>query len=153
MATVKEQVIINTLADEFRNVEGIKNAYNFAENPDTLSNSQLPAVMFYPEQFTAQQKAHHNVHQNEIAVAAILFVAPRLDMGGRLKFLENAAMPYMYKTRSHFQTAPVIQSLLALGMTQATISQGMYGAGGPLLTHNGIQYIGIVFRWTFIEIN
>lgn len=153
MATVKEQVIINTLADEFRNVSGIKNAFDFAENPDTLNNSQLPAVMFFPAQFTSQQKAHHNVHRNEFEIAAILFVATRMDKGGRLKFLENDAMPFMYKTRQHFQSASVITRLLALGLTQATISSGLYGAGGPLLTHNGVEYIGIVFRWTFIEIN
>lgn len=153
MATVKEQTIINILADEFRNVSGIKNAYDFAENPDTLSNSQLPAVLFFPAQFITQQKAHHNVYQNEFEVAGILFVATRLDMGGRLKYLENAAMPFMYKVRQHFQTASVITRLLALGLTQATIASGIYGAGGPLLTHNGVEYIGIIFRWTFIEIN
>ena len=141
------------MASEFRSIEGVNVAFNFAENPDTLNKAQLPAALFFPAQFQSQQKAHHNIHRNIIEIAAILFISTRQDRGGRLKFLENAALPFSYKVRKHFQQDSVIKTLLALGLTQATIVSGNYGAGGPLLTHNGVEYIGLIFRWTFIEMN
>lgn len=152
MIAVTEQQIINTLAAQARQISGVKNAYGFAELPDNLSTAQLPALLMYPAGFDSSAKAHHNVHQNILDIMGILFVAPRSSMGGTLKYLENAAMPFMFKFRQHFQTSTTISALLALGLTQATILSGRYGAGGPLLTMNGVEYIGIIFRWQFYEI-
>jgi hypothetical protein len=154
MATrANEAAIINRMATEFASISGIKNAFPFAENPDTLTNSQLPAVVFFPAQFTSGLAAHHNRHRNEFEFVAVVFVAPRTDLGGRLKYLENKAMPYMGKVREHFQKEATIQALLRTGgMTNVTLFTGTYGVGGNLLTHNGIEYIGCIFRWTLVEI-
>jgi hypothetical protein len=152
MGAIKEQTIINQVATEFRSISGIKNAYNFAENPDTLSVAQLPAALFIPAGFDSIPKAHHNVHLNEIEVKGVLFVAPRQSKGGKLKFIENAAMPFLFLVRDKFQTEATIKNLLGLGLTQAAIVSGKYGAGGVLLTHNDIEYIGIIFTWNFIEV-
>lgn len=154
MATrTREQNLINTLAGEFRQISGIKNAYNFAENPDTLSDSQLPAVLFVPTNFDASLKAHHGRHKNDIVITAVLFVAPRMSSGGKLKFIENAAMPFLGKVREHMQTEASIISRFAVGsLTSVTSFTGAYGAGGTFLTHNGIPYIGIVFVFNFTEI-
>lgn len=153
MATIKEQTLINQLATEFESIDGITTTFGFAQNPDVLSNAQLPAVVFVPVGFDSSHRIHHNVHHNEIEVAGILFVSPREAQGGRLKFLENEAMPFLFKVRSQFQQAAVITRLLNLGLTQANLLSGRYGAGGPLLTYAGIEYIGIIFRWNFIEVN
>jgi hypothetical protein len=153
MATIKEQTLINELATEFAAIDGIKVTFGFAQNPDALKRAQLPAVILFPESFTSAPKAHHNLHRNELNITGMLFVAERMSSGGKLKFLENAALPFMYKVRWHFQQHAVIQNLLSLGLTQAMIVSGEYGAGGPYLTYADVPYIGIVFRWTFIEIN
>lgn len=154
MARATEESIINRMATEFGTIDGIKNAYGFADNPDGLTNSQLPAVILFPASFESELKAHHNRHRNQFNFVALLFVAPRTDRGGSLKFLENEALPYMGKVRSHFQQEAVIQRMFNTGnMTNVTTFTGTYGAGGQLLTYNGIEYIGCIFRWTFVEIN
>jgi hypothetical protein len=153
MATIKEQTLINQLATEFDSIDGIETTFGFAQNPDVLSNAQLPAVVFVPVGFDSTPKAHHNVHQNEIEIAAVLFVAPRESQGGRLKFLENDAMPFLFKVRNQFQQSAVITRLLALGLTQSNIISGRYGVGGTLLSYAGVEYIGCIFRWTFVEVN
>lgn len=152
-ALVTEQRLINRLSEDFLTIDGIARAYSFANNPDTLSESQLPAVLFVPTAFTSEAKAHFNFSKNEIEVTAIVFVAPRQSAGGRLKYLENRAIPLLGKIRTKFQTESVIRALLALGLVNATTFTGTYGAGGPLLTHNGIEYIGCIIRWTFVEIS
>ena len=153
MARASEQAIINELATQFESISGIKNAFPFASNPDTLTNSQLPAVIFFPAQFESRLAAHHNRHRNEFEVVAVLFVATRQDRGGRLKYLENEAIPFLGKVREHFQQASVVESLLQTGgMTNVTLFTGTYGVGGNLLTHNDIPYIGVIFRWTLVEL-
>lgn len=152
MARIREQALINQLADEFRSIAGIENAFDFATNPDNLTDAMLPAVAFVPTTFNASLMGHHGVHRNEIEIVAVLFVATRQSSGGKLKYIENRAMPFMSKVRDKFQDDNVTQRLLALGnLTRATEFTGAYGAGGTLLTFNGIEYIGCIFRWTFIE--
>lgn len=153
MASVKEQSIIDQLATEFASVAGIKTTYGFAQNPDTLTNVALPAIVFVPINFDSSTKGHHNIHQNEINIAGVLFVSPRQSQGGTLRYLENDAMPFLFKGRQRFQDSAVIRRLLELGLTQAAIVSGQYGAGGPLLTFDSVEYIGIIFRWTFVEVN
>lgn len=153
MASVKEQSIINQLASQCESIDGIRTSYGFAQNPDVLTRAALPAIVFVPISFESQAKGHHNVHQNVLNISGILFVSERQAQGGTLRYLENDALPFMYKFRSHFQQDAVIRSLLGLGLTQATIVAGNYGAGGPLLTWGEVPYIGVVFRWTFVEVN
>jgi hypothetical protein len=154
MATrLREENLIDELASQFRQISGIKNAYDFAANPDTLTNAQLPAVLFMPTEFDSGLRAHHNRHRNQVEITAVLFVTPRESMGGSLKFIENAAIPYLSKIRQHFQTKSVIQSLFRVGnLTEVTSFSGTYGAGGLFLTHNGVEYLGCILRWQFIEI-
>jgi hypothetical protein len=154
MALTKEADIINHLATEFAKIDGIKTTFGFAQNPDALKQAQLPAVVFIPESFKSGLRAHHNRHQNELNITGILFVAPRESRGGKLKFIENATIPFMYSVRKHFQTESVMKGMLALGgLTQAGIVSGEYGVGGNYLNYSGIEHIGLIFRWTFIEIN
>ena len=153
MADLAEQTIINNLAAQVRSIEGVKNAYDFAKNPDSLNNAQLPAMAFWPN-FEAEPKGHFNLWRNQFNVVGSLYVAPR-QSGGRLKFLENSAMPFGFKFRQKFQNESVIQSLLGTGtgISQAWLISGNYGAGTPQLTYSGIEYIGWVFTWRFLEIN
>ena len=153
MSRASEQGIINQMATEFAAIDGIKNAFGFADNPDTLTNSQLPAVLFFPASFESSLRAHHNRNRNIFEFVAVLFVTPRQDRGGHLKFLENAAMPFLGKVRTRFQTEAVIQRLLQTGnMTSVNTFTGTYGVGGQLLTFNGIEHIGCIFRWNLVEI-
>ena len=154
MATrIREENLINQLASEFRQISGIKNAYSFAENPDTLSDAQLPAVLFVPTIFDSALFAHHGINKNEIEITAALLVIPRESMGGRLKFIENAAIPFLPAIRSHFQQESVIKNLFSVGnLTSVTSFTGSYGVGGLFLTHNGVAYVGCVLKWNFKEI-
>jgi hypothetical protein len=154
MATrTAEENLIDQLATEVEAIDGIESTYGFAQNPDTLSNAQLPAALFLPIKFNAELKAHHNHHRNEIQITCVLFVAQRQTAGAKLKYLENRAIPFLSKFRARFQTEAVIQRLLAVGnLTTVTTFSGTYGAGGTYLTHNGIEHIGCIFTWTFIEI-
>ena len=153
MARVREEDLIDTLASEFRQISGIKNAYNFAENPDTLTDSQLPAVLFVPTSFDSELFAHHGRYKNEILITAVLFVTPRQSSGGKLKFIENAAMPFLSKVREHMQSEASILNRFSVGsLTKVTSFTGAYGAGGNFLIHDGIPYIGVVFQFSFTEI-
>lgn len=149
-----EQTIINNLAAQIRSIAGVKNAYDFAQNPDNLTSAMLPALLMYPSEFTSETKGHRNLWRNEIVIRGILYVADRQSRGGSLKFLENAAMPFGFLFRQRFQTASVIEGLLGTdtGVTEAFLRSGNYGAGGALLTHNSKEYIGWVFNWRFKEI-
>lgn len=143
-----DATFINKLANHFGAIAGIKKAYAFAENPDTLNNADLPCVMFYPQQFTHEPLAHHNRWKTDQIIRAVLFVAPRESSGGRLKFLENAAIPFGNLVRTKFEDATVITDLLSVGQggtTRAWLSDGRYGAGLPELIFNGIPYVGWVF--------
>ena len=151
-ANIKEQDIIDRLATDFAAIDGINKTYGFAQNPDTLTNAQLPAVVFVPTAFSSDLYAHHNFHKNDIEITAIIFVTARQTAGGSLKFIENRAMPFLGKVRTKFQTEAVIKALLAMGLTKAYTFSGTYGSGGQFLTFNGIEYIGVVVKFTFTEI-
>lgn len=154
MATVTEQDLINKIAEiEIASVGGIKHSYGYAENPTSLTNAQLPAVLHYQPRFESTLKAHHNLHRNEFTVNSLLLVTPRQSLGGKLQFLENQTIPFLAKWRVAFQTDANIRSLLELGLHKAYEFTGQYGAGGTLLTHNDIEYIGCIFTFTFTEMN
>ena len=151
-ALAKEQQVITKMAGYFQAIDGIRRAYPFAENPDSLSEAQLPAALFVPTAFVSEPRAHHNFWNNNIEVTVPVFVAPRQPAGGRLKFIENRAIPLLGKIRTQFEAASVIRDILTLGFLRYTFN-GTYGAGGALLTHNGIEYIGCIIRFTFVEIS
>lgn len=158
MATqVTDEMLINKLASIERGISGVKKAYDFAENPDNLTNQVLPAALHYPIGFDSEQAAHFNVWRNALQMRTVLFVAPRQDKGGTLKFLENDAMPFLYKWRKEFQLETNVRDLLSLGLVKAFISRGRYGAGnaasaaGQALIFNGIPYIGCIFDFDFVE--
>jgi hypothetical protein len=153
MARADETRIINRLATEFAAVDGIRNAYGFADNPDSLNRTQLPAVVFIPARFVSGPKAHPKLFKNEFEIVAVVLVAERESMGGRLKYLENAALPFLGKVRKHFQNSAVVDRLFRTGnFTNVMQFEGTYGAGGNLLTYNGIEYIGCIFTWNLVEI-
>lgn len=153
MATVSEERVFNKIADIENTIDGVKRSFGYAQNPTSLNNAQLPAVLHFQPSFTSGLKAHHNLHRNVFTIQSILYVLPRQAQGGKLGFLENAAIPFMKKWRAAFQDDTNIRSLLALGLTEAYEFSGQYGAGGTLLTHNDIEYIGCVFTFEYSEIN
>lgn len=148
-----ESQIIDKIAEIEGGIAGIKNSYSAYANPDILSTAQLPCVLHYPPSFTSEPGGHYNRWTNTISIVSILLVLPRQDKGGKLKYLENAAMPFLSLWRTKFQDASIIKQLLALGSSTAKgfLVSGEYGAGGNLLTHNSIEYIGCVFRYEFKE--
>lgn len=147
-----EADIINQVAAQERGIAGVKNSYNFATNPDVLQNAMLPAVIHYSPNFTTELRAHHNAWANTINVTSILCVAPREGQGAKLKFLENDAIPYGQKWRTQFQLNSVITTLLTnTASVKAFLTSGAYGAGGALLTVGGIEYIGWIFSFGFVN--
>lgn len=144
-----EATIIEQIAAQERQITGVKNSYGFAENPDILHPAMLPAVIHYFPRFDVEPWAHHNVWRNTMVLRSLLFVAPRESSGGKLKFLDNAAIPFGNLWRERFQTSTVISSLLTnIGATRAFLVSGEYGVGGLELTYNGIEFIGWVFTFS-----
>lgn len=153
MAIVNEENVINAIALIERGIDGVKNSYEFGQNPTSLTNAKLPAVMHYQSEFRSDLFGHHNVHKNSFIMQSILLVAPRQSSGGKLGFLENKAIPFLKKWRVAFQTEANVRTMLNLGLTKAYTFTGQYGAGGTLLTHNDIEYIGVVFTFELVEHN
>lgn len=154
MATAtKEEVLINQIATEASAISGITRTYGFAQNPDTLSNAQLPALLLVPKSFESSLVMHHNIRGATISVNGALFVATRSTAGGTLRYIENRAIPFLGKFRDRFRSEQTTKNLFNVGnLTKVTDFTGVYGAGGPLLTMNGVEYIGCVFTWTFREV-
>ena len=152
MALLAEQTITNQLASLERSIVGVKNSYDYSQNPDSLSTAMLPAVIHYIPEFSSSLKAHHNVWANNFIVRSILFVAPRQSSGGQLKFLENQAIPFGAKWRDKFQADANLDTLFSNlpGTVKVFLKSGNYGAG-ELLSIGGIDYIGFVFQFDVVE--
>ena len=142
---------INKLADHFGDINGVKTAYGFSENPLILANEALPAIVFYPSEGTQEHKAFHNRHTNETIIRGSFMVVPQFSAGGDLRFLENTALVYPDRMRSKFQTESVIKDILGLGYQFFNFERWEYGAGGNLLTYKDTPYIGFVLTWVFRE--
>lgn len=147
---VTEKDIINKLAEQVAEIEGIQNAYPFAENPASMQDSMMPAVVFYPRRSRHQRKGHHNVWTNTIEIRGLLFVTKRMTAAGDIKIIENRALIFPQRFRQKFQTDSVIRDLLNLGVQKADFVECSYGSGGPL-TYMGTEYIGFVLEWEFGE--
>ena len=152
MAALTEEQIINGIAKWERSIEGVRNSYDYARNPDSLTG-QTPCVVHIPVSFASENRAHHNVWTNAIVMESVLFVSERMNKAGTLKYLENDALKFGYLWRHKFQTESVISDLFTStsNTVRVFLRAGEYGAGGTTLSHNGIQYIGWVFRWEFKE--
>ena len=146
---VTEEQIINRLAAHCATIEGVRNSYPFAENPDGLVAANVPAFIFFPAESQHESKAHFNVWTNTFNITGILFVISRMDKGGNLRFIENDAIPFMQRIRAKFQERAVYEDLLSLGLQKAPLSSMKYGAGGALLTYNSTPYVGIICQWQF----
>ena len=147
-----EETVINQIAAQERAIAGIKNSYAYATNPDTLPSQELPAVIHFSPTFSCDLRANFNVWKNDIGLRSVLFVSPRADSGGKLKYVENAAIPFGQKWRDRFQDGTVINSLMTnIVGVKIFLAGGDYGAGGNLLTFGGTEYIGWVFKWTIVS--
>ena len=147
-----EEVAINQIAIYEREIDGIANSYDYAKNPDSLTSAMLPAVIHYVPSFTVEPRAHYNVWANSIALTSILFVLPRESVGGKLKFLENEAIPFGAKWRAKFQDDTVIKALLSnMGAVKFFLKSGAYGAGGTLLNYSSTDFVGWVFNWDIVN--
>src|SRR3972149_3520715 len=133
---------INEIAAQERAIAGVKNSYNYARNPDSLTSNLLPAVIHYIPSFTSEPRGHHNVWKDALTFQSILLVMPREMQGGKLRFIENAAIPYGQKWRDRFHTESVINTLLTnTGSVRAFLTGGDYGAGGPV-SFMGTEFVG-----------
>ena|SRR3990167_7299698 len=150
---ISEETIINKIAGYERSIDGIRNSYNYADNPDNLSTAMLPAVVHIPSQFEAETRAHHNIWTNEVTILSVLLVAEMKSKGGTLRFLENSALRYGKLWRAKFQTESVINDIFSStgATTKVYLTKGTYGAGDIFRTYNGIPYIGWVFTFQFKE--
>lgn len=144
---VTEEQIINKLAEHAGTIEGVRNSYSFAQNPDGLVAANVPAFVFFPAEAQMQERGHFNFWTNTYNITGILFVISRMDKGGNLRFIENDAIPFMQRIRAKFQDRTVYEDLLSLGLQKATLTNLRYGAGGALLTYNSTPYVGIICQW------
>ena len=141
-----ESNAIGLVSAQEASIAGVKNSFGFAQNPDSLSSAMLPAVIHYFPRFDSERWADHNLWKNVLTLRSVLFVAPRESSGGKLKYLENAAMPFGYLWRQKFQTETVIRSLLQdMDATKFWLVSGEYGVGGLDLTYGSTEYIGWIF--------
>ena len=142
-----EEKIINKLARDCRAIDGITNAFDFAQNPQSLSG-KTPCVVFYPFDLQSERKAHPNRWMNTIGIRGLLFVTERMSKAGTLKYIENEALVFPGRFRAKFQTASVYNDYLSLGVQVADMSRMQYGAG-DLLHYMGTDYVGFIIDWEF----
>lgn len=144
--------IINQVAAQERAISGIKNSYNFAANPDSLLTASLPAVIHYSPGFELESAGHYNLWKTSIVVRSILFVLPRELHGGKLKFVENAAIPFGQSWIDKFTNSTIISTLLTnTGAQKAFLTSGTYGVGGEELTFGATEFVGWVFQFDFLR--
>ena len=150
---VTEQAVVNQIAAQERAIASVRSSFDYAQNPNTLADAQLPAVVHIVSNFTSELRGHHNLWRNSYNVLSILFVKPRLLDGGQLKFLENEAIPFGEKWRTRFQTDSVIDTLFSQLSNTAKVFlvSGEYGAGGEMLTYGGREFFGWVFKFQIDE--
>jgi hypothetical protein len=145
---VTEEQLINQLAAHCREIDGIKNAYGFASNPDELPVGVLPAILFYPRMGEQERKAHPNRWTNSITIDGLLFVTQRMQFGGNMRFIENAVLPFAQRFRQKFQEYDTINAYQQIGAQVADFKRYAYTSGG-LLMYMDIQYVGYVLTWEF----
>ena len=139
--------MINSIAAQEAAIAGVKASYGFAQNPDSITIGMLPCVLHYPPLFTSEPRAFHNVWKNVITVTSILFVTTRQGAGGKLRFIENAALPFGQLWRIRFQTDSVVSGLLSsVGAVKCFLEEGRYGVGGENLTFGDTEFVG----WNFL---
>lgn len=149
---IKIEQIVNKIAEYERSIGGVKDSFDFARNPDVIHSAMLPCVLHYVPGYETDPTAHHNVWQMEWTVRSILLVKETTSQGGTLKFLENSALPYGNKWAEKFTDENVITDLFGAGgggTVRAFLASAQYGAGGPLLTHSEMPYIGWVITFGF----
>lgn len=149
MAFTDEQCV-NSIAGYERSIAGVRESYNFAKNPNNLT--ALPAVVHFPGSFTSKPRAHYNVWENTLNITSVVFVAPRQLQGGNLAYIENEALPYADKWRAKFQDETVLRDMLSTtGAVRCWLASGTYSVGAPLLQFAGIDYIGWVMQFQFVN--
>ena len=146
-----EKEAIDRIAAQERSIQGIANSYPYAENPDSLNNA-LPAVIHFIPSFTSTQRGFHNLWANTLVFNSVIFVIPRDAGGGKLRYIENAAIPFGQKWRDKFQDDTVITNLLSgLAGVKVFLTGGQYGAGGNLLTYAATEYCGWIMTWEIVN--
>ena len=146
-----EQDIIEQVALIERSIPGIKQSYGYSQNPDNIVGL-MPCVLHYIPSVKITPRALHNIWANQVNLTSIVTVTSRQVQGGRLKYLENAAIPYMQAWRTAFQDNTNLTNLLAAtGSVKCFLTNLSYGAGGQLLTVGGIETIGVIASFVFLN--
>ena len=146
-----EATAINAIATQEASISGVTASFPYAQNPDSLNNV-LPAVIHFIPSFTSTPRAFHNVWANSMVFQSVLFVMPRDAGGGKLRYIENAAIPFGQKWRDKFQDDTVIANLLSsLAGVKVFLTGGVYGSGGNLLTYAATEYIGWIMTFECVS--
>ena len=146
-----EATAINAIATQEASIAGVTASFPYAQNPDSLNNV-LPAVIHFIPSFTSTQRGFHNLWANSLVFQSVVFVIPRDAGGGKLRYIENAAIPFGQKWRDKFQDDTVITNLLSsLAGVKVFLTGGAYGAGGPLLTFGGIEMCGWIMTFECVN--
>lgn len=144
---LSEETFTNQIARHERAIAGVKQSFDFAKNPDNL-HPHYPCVLHYPPNFSLESAGHHNLWADEVVVRSVLFVMPREAQGGKLRYIENAALPFAYRWREKFKAEAVVKDLLAqLGAQRAYLRSGEYSPASLELTYGGVAHVGWVFEF------
>lgn len=143
--SLSEINVINTIATQERTILGIVNSFTGTQNPDGEPN--VPAVLHISSDFSCKPSAHHNRWRNIATIKSFLLVAPRKLTGGKLKYLEQATVPFGEKWRRKFQDISVIESILG-NIPNSVVFQLSDGKYRPDIEHAGITWFG--WEFTFV---
>ena len=147
-----EKTAIDQIAAQERSIQGVSSSFPYAENPDALTTGMLPAVVHFIPSFTSVQRGFHNLWANTLVFNSVIFVIPRDAGGGKLRYIENAAILFGQKWRDKFQDDTVITNLLSsLAGVKVFLTGGQYGAGGNLLTYAATEYCGWIMTWEIVN--
>ena len=151
MPAFREENAINLIATQEASIAGVNTSFPYAQNPDSLNNV-LPAVIHFIPSFTSTPRGFHNLWANSLVFNSVVFVIPRDAGGGKLRYIENAAIPFGQKWRDKFQDDTVITNLLSsLAGVKVFLTGGQYGAGGNLLTYAATEYCGWIMTWEIVN--
>ena len=91
-----ETQAINAIATQEASIPGVTQSFGYAQNPDSLNNV-LPAVIHFIPSFTSTRRGFHNLWANSLVFNSVVFVIPRDAGGGKLRYIEKAAIPFGQK--------------------------------------------------------
>ena len=136
--------IINRIAEHERTIRGVKYSYPGAENPTGYPN--VPSVLHISPNFRCQYGAHHNKWRNSASIKSFLLIAPREFDGGKVKHLEQAAIPFGELWRRKFQDETTLTAIFRdlPRLIEFGLSDAIYRSD---IEYNGVEWMGWEFTF------